>query len=58
MGNGGDALKYLEECVKINPESDAAYYQMAQILIATGMLETVRNMLSKALSIDEKISGT
>lgn len=31
LGNGGDALKYLERCVEINPGSDAAYYQMAQI---------------------------
>src|SRR5665647_3375265 len=36
MGNGGDALKYLEQCIKINPESDAAYYQMAQILSSRG----------------------
>ena len=23
MGNGGDALKYFEQCIKINPKSDA-----------------------------------
>ena len=27
LGNGGDALKFLEQCLKINPGSDAAYYQ-------------------------------
>ena len=25
LGNGGDALRYLEQCVKLNPQSDAAY---------------------------------
>jgi len=29
IGNGGDALKYFEQSIKINPQSDAAYYQMA-----------------------------
>ena len=32
MGNAGDALSYFEYCTKINPLSDAAYYQIAQIL--------------------------
>jgi hypothetical protein len=36
LGNGGDALKYFEQCLKINPESDAVYYQMAQVVIANG----------------------
>ncbi|NLV19542.1 MAG: tetratricopeptide repeat protein [Bacteroidetes bacterium] len=31
MGNSGEAIKRLEQCIKINPESDAAYFQMAQI---------------------------
>ncbi|HEY5123468.1 MAG TPA: tetratricopeptide repeat protein, partial [Ignavibacteria bacterium] len=54
MGNGGDALKYLEQCIKINPESDAAYYQMAQIVIANGDTKNGKHYAALALSIDEK----
>jgi len=52
MGNGGDALKYLEQCIKINPESDAAYYQMAQIVISNGDIKNGKHYVAKALSID------
>ncbi len=31
MGNYGDALKYFEQCISLYPESDASYFQMAQI---------------------------
>jgi tetratricopeptide (TPR) repeat protein len=54
MGNGGDALKYLEECVRLNPSSDAAYYQMAQILIARGDIKNGKKFLTKALSLDNE----
>jgi tetratricopeptide (TPR) repeat protein len=54
MGNGGEALKRLEEAIEMNPESDAAYYQMAQILSANGDMGNARKFLNKALSIDEK----
>jgi predicted Zn-dependent protease len=54
MGNGGDALKYLEECITINPASDAAYYEMAQILVASGDTRNGKKYIAKALSIDDK----
>jgi tetratricopeptide (TPR) repeat protein len=54
MGNGGEALKFLEQCVKINPESDAAYYQMAQIVIAKGDIKNGKQYALKALSLDVK----
>jgi predicted Zn-dependent protease len=54
MGNGGDGLKYLEQCIKINPESDAAYYQMAQIVIANGDIRNGKLYAGKALSIDQE----
>ena len=54
LGNGGDALKYLEQCIKINPQSDAAYFQMAQIVVANGDLKDGKQYLAKALSIDEE----
>jgi tetratricopeptide (TPR) repeat protein len=54
LGNGGDALKYLEQCIKINSESDASYYQMAQIVIANGDIKNGKKYLSKALSINKE----
>ena len=36
MGNIGEALQRLEQCLKINPESDAAYFQKAQFLVGLG----------------------
>ncbi len=54
LGNGGDALKYLEQCIKINPVSDATYYQMAQIVMANGDIKNGKKFASKALSIEEK----
>lgn len=54
MGNGGDALKYLEQCLRINPASDASYYQMAQIVISNGDLQNGKKYAVKALSLDEE----
>ena len=54
MGNGGEALKYLEQCVKLNPESDAAYYQMAQIIIASGDIVNGKKYAEKAYRLDNK----
>jgi len=54
IGNGGEALKYLEQCVKINPESDAVYYQMAQILVAGGDIGNGKKYALKAIAIDDK----
>jgi tetratricopeptide (TPR) repeat protein len=53
MGNSGDALKYFEQCVAINPKSDASYYQMAQIVIAANDLKNGKLYAEKALSVDE-----
>lgn len=54
LGNNGDALKYLEQCIKINPKSDASYYEMAQIVSAGGDGINAKHYLLKALSIDEQ----
>lgn len=53
MGNGGDALKLLEQCLKINPQSDAAYFQMAQIVIASGDNNNGKKYALKALSLNK-----
>ncbi len=52
FGNGGDALRYFEECIKINPKSDASYFQMAQVVVANGDIKSGKHFASKALSID------
>jgi len=54
LGNNGDALKYFEQCIKINPQSDATYYEMAQIVSAGGDGMNAKHYLLKALSIEEQ----
>ena len=54
LGNGGDALKLLEQGIKINPQSDAVYFQMAQILIASGDMHNGKKYALKAWTIDQK----
>lgn len=48
LGNSGDALRYLEQCLKINPSSDAAYFHMAQVLFAQGDITTGKKCVLKA----------
>ena len=54
MGNGGEALKYLEVCIKLNPESDAAYFQMAQIVVSNGDAKNGKKYALLAHSIDSR----
>lgn len=54
LGNAGEALKYFEQCVKINPKSDAAWFQMAQIVGSSGDTRNAKSYAKKALSIDDK----
>lgn len=53
LGSPSEALRYLEQCIKINPESDAAYFQMAQIAMRSGDLENGKKYSLKAFSIDQ-----
>ncbi len=53
-GNNGNALKFLEQCAKLKPESDATYYQMAQIFIANGNIKSGKKYIKKALEIDRE----
>ncbi len=52
MGNSGDALKYFEQCIKLNPASDAVYYQMAQIVLSGGDLKNGKIFARKAVELD------
>jgi tetratricopeptide (TPR) repeat protein len=51
LGNLGDALKYFEQCIIINPESDASYYQMGQIVLSNGDLINGKKYIKKACEI-------
>ncbi|MBW6500460.1 MAG: tetratricopeptide repeat protein [Bacteroidales bacterium] len=52
MGNAGEALKILEQMLKINQLNDAVYYQMAQIVLNNGDLGNGLKYIKKALEID------
>jgi tetratricopeptide (TPR) repeat protein len=52
LGNNGEALKLLEQCLKINQSSDAVYFQMAQIVLALGDANTGKKYALKAYSIN------
>ncbi len=49
MGNLGESLRYFEQCLSMNPESDATYYQMAQIMINNGDLVSGKKYINKAV---------
>jgi len=52
MGNIGEALQRLEQCLKINPESDAAYFQKAQLLVGLGNNAQGKVFAIKAHTLD------
>jgi tetratricopeptide (TPR) repeat protein len=54
LGNIGDALTYLEQCIEMDPQNDAAYYQMAQISMQRGDLENGKKYGLKAVKLDDK----
>jgi tetratricopeptide (TPR) repeat protein len=54
MGNAGEALKYLEHCIQINPRSDASFYQMAQITLMREDIKNGKRFALKAASINDK----
>jgi tetratricopeptide (TPR) repeat protein len=52
LGNAGDAIKLLEQCIKANPKNDAAYFQIAQILMGSGDVNNGKKYGLKAYSIN------
>ncbi len=52
LGNPGEAIKYFEQCLKINPKSDATYFQIAQILLAGRDLNNAKKYLLKACNLN------
>jgi Tfp pilus assembly protein PilF len=53
LGNAGEALKYLEQCIKINPQSDASYFEMAQIALMLNDKNSGKKFALKAASLNE-----
>ncbi len=51
LGNLGEALKFFEQCLIINPKSDASYYHMAQIVLSTGDLNNGKLYALKACEL-------
>ena len=51
LGNYGDAVKYLEEAIIMNPQSDAAYFQISQLSAMRRDMETAKRYNIKALEI-------
>ena len=54
MGNAGEALKYFEQCIRINPQGDAPYYQIAQISVQRGDLQNGKKFAVKASNLDDR----
>ena len=54
LGNEGDALKYLEQCIRINPSSDAAYYEIAKIAFQKKDLANAKMFALKSVKLNEK----
>jgi len=53
LGNSSESLKLLEQCIVMNPVADAAYYQIAQILLTGGDLSNGKKFALKAYNVDE-----
>lgn len=51
LGSPGDAIKYFERCIEINPASDAAYYQIAQVLIGSGDPVNAKKYAARAVEL-------
>lgn len=54
LGNEGDALKYLEQCIRLNPNSAVAYYEMGQIALQLGDIYNAKKFTLKCIQLDEK----
>jgi Tfp pilus assembly protein PilF len=52
LGNAGEALRFFEQCIKLNPGSDASWYQMATIIATSGNMVTARKYALKAVEIE------
>jgi tetratricopeptide (TPR) repeat protein len=54
LGNEGEALKYLEQCIRINPNSAAAYYEMGQIAFQLGDIANAKKFALQSVDLNER----
>ena len=54
LGNLGDATRYFEQAIKINPQSDASYFGISQIAMTRGDFINAKKYANKALDVDSK----
>ena len=54
MGDGRDALMYFEQSRRLNPNSDAVNYQIAQILLSAGNFKNGKIYAKRAYELDKK----
>jgi tetratricopeptide (TPR) repeat protein len=53
-GNLREAITYFSECIRINPQSDAALYELSSIFTMAGNYREATNLLFKAYKIDPR----
>ncbi|MGB8492575.1 MAG: tetratricopeptide repeat protein, partial [Bacteroidales bacterium] len=51
LGNFAEAMKDFEQCIALNPRSDASYYQMAQMVLSNGDLDSGKEYMKKAYEL-------
>ncbi len=54
LGGLDEAINCFEKCLKYKPQSDAVYFQLAEVMIAKGNIEYAKEYLLKAEKLDEK----
>jgi len=52
FGNFREAASLYQKCIEVNPQSDAAHFQLAGILLIAGDLEGAKSLNKKAIEID------
>ena len=52
LGNFGEALRFFEQCLVINPQSDATYYQISQIVLSNGDMMNGKKYIKKAIELE------
>lgn len=56
LGNAGDAIRYFEQTISMNPQSDAAYFEISQITQLKGDFKTAATYANKAYQLEPENS--